>query len=149
MSRNSEWTELVKFNFNPPFPRISNQLGFPICIKDEEGGGATLGYLKEQQRIRIWNTCILQKSGDRISCVVSGERLGWFHDNIYWHLSHCISLCLKHWIIWDRGLCLLRSWRAISHVTNYLCQGRENEVPPLWVGSQSPLWKVNNRLGFF
>ena len=68
------------------------------------------------------------------------------HDNVYRPWFHCVSCWLKRWVIWDWRLCLLRSRRAVSHATDYLCQRWESQVPPQWVGSELMLSEVNNRV---
>lgn len=67
-------------------------------------------------------------------------------DNVYRPQLHCVSLWLQRWVIWDWRLCLLRSQRAVSHVTDYLCQSRKRQVPPRWVGFELVLSEVNNRV---
>lgn len=70
------------------------------------------------------------------------QRSNW--DNIYQPYSHGVRLCPKPSVTGEPRLCLLRSHRAASHVTNYLLRQEEGGLPQ-WVGSELDLPEVGGR----
>lgn len=145
--QNQERIELVKFN---SYLRMTGVLACSPVLRLHKGWNWE--FERAMTHENCWNSGLLELAGLLLQphrCVSvhqAGEGAEWVHDGVYRPWFHCVSCWLKHQVIWDWRLCLLRSRRAVSHATDYLCQRGESQVPPWWVGSELVLSEVNNRV---
>lgn len=117
-----------------------------VCIKDKTGNLKGQWLMRIAEILGFWSSNGFSHSTMAVQAFGRQEQAEWVQGGIHRPWFHSASCWLKHQVIWDWRLCLLRSRRAISRATDYLYQRQESHIPPRWVGSELMLSEVNNRV---